>query len=441
MVTPPLGRCWGRWPVFKTVATKGFFLGLALSFGAASACVAVAEDAAGVIDATAAADSDIEMPVTAMSSRLAGDEKRTRFVVDVDRNVDFGVFALADPYRIVIDLPETAFQFASGEGAKGRGLVSAYRYGLIGPGKSRIVLDAKGPVKVDKAFVVDAVDDQPVRLVVDLLSTSREDFMAALALQEPRNAAALKTPAVSGHEAVRPGAGHEGRDIVVVIDPGHGGIDPGAKSRKGTLEKDVVLEFSRRLRTALEKSGRFTVKLTRDDDVFIPLGNRVNFAREEKASLLISVHADSVRVGNVSGATVYTLSERASDSVAAALAEQENRSDVIAGVDLTGESDAVADILIDLVQRETKNYAVFFARTLVGELKRNTSVVKNPHRSAGFRVLKAHDVPSVLLELGYLTNPNDEKHLVDAEWQETIADTVSKAVSEYFGERHARAPF
>jgi len=385
--------------------------------------------------------SAVSRPVQAESSRLAGDAKRTRFVVDVDRHVTFGVFTLADPYRVVIDLPETNFHFDKGVGSDGRGLVNAYRYGVIGPGKSRIVLDTSGPVEIDKAFVVDAVDDQPVRLVVDMVSTSREDFMAALALQPSKKPANHTPPAISGHEAVAPGQGKTGREIVVVIDPGHGGIDPGAISRKGTLEKDVVLAFSKRLKAALSKSGRYDVKLTREEDVFIPLGERVNIARKEKASLLISVHADSVRVGNVSGATVYTLSERASDTVAAALAEQENRSDVIAGVDLTGESDAVADILIDLVQRETKNYAVFFARTLVDELKRETGVVKNPHRSAGFRVLKAHDVPSVLLELGYLTNSDDEKHLTDAEWQEKIADTVAAAVSEYFGEQHARAPY
>ncbi len=413
---------------------------LFLSIGAMITCGnAWSEETPEPVEKTAPAA--VSGPVVAENSRLAGDAKRTRFVVDVDRDVAFGVFTLAEPYRVVIDLPETDFRFAKGQGNSGRGLVNAYRYGLIGPGKSRIVLDTGGPVKIDKAFVVDAVDDQPVRLVVDLLSTSRQEFMAALAVQPTRQPAPRQAPAISGHEAVRPGAGRDGREIVVVIDPGHGGIDPGAKSRKGTLEKDVVLAFAKRLRTALSTSGRFDVRMTREDDQFIPLGERVNFAREEKASLLISVHADSVRAGSVSGATVYTLSERASDGVAAALAEQENRSDVIAGVDLSGESDAVADILIDLVQRETKNYAVFFARTLVSELKRNTGVVRNPHRSAGFKVLKAHDVPSVLLELGYLTNPSDEMHLIDAEWQETVADTVAKAVSEYFGERHARAPF
>ncbi len=432
----------------KEIAPRPFALAaialamLAAQPGFAPAAVAAADsdDQAGVVAVSQQKVADGSR-IVAQASRLAGDEKRTRFVVDIDRNAAFVVFALADPYRVVIDLPETEFRFADGQGRTGRGLVSAYRYGLIGPGKSRIVLDVGGPVKVDKAYVVDAVDDQPARLVVDLVSTTRADFMAALALRPAaKTPKPAPPPALGTHEAVRPGAAGEGREIVVVIDPGHGGIDPGATSRKGTLEKDVVLAFSKKLADVLGKSGRYTVHMTRDHDEFIPLADRVSFAREHKASLLISVHADSVSAGSVSGATVYTLSERASDAVAAALAEKENRSDAIAGVDLSEETDAVADILIDLVQRETKNYAVFFARTLVGELKRHTGVVKNPHRSAGFKVLKAHDVPSVLLELGYLTNPDDEKHLLDAEWQEKVAQSVASAVADYFGERHAQAP-
>ena len=379
--------------------------------------------------------------VTAMQSRIAGDDKRTRFVVDVDDEVAFGVFTLADPYRVILDLPETVFRLSPEEGREGRGLVAAYRFGLIGPGKSRIVLDTTGPVKVDKAFVVSAVDDQPARLVVDLVAATREEFLAALALEPARPSVSRVAPSSGVHEAVRPGAGPQAREIVVVIDPGHGGIDSGARSKSGTLEKDVVLAFSKQLRAALTASGRFRVEMTRTGDSFVPLGDRVGFARSKEASLFISVHADSVATGGVSGATVYTLSERASDGVAAALAEQENRSDVIAGVDLSTETDAVADILIDLVQRETKNYAVFFARTLVSKLKSNTGVVKNPHRSAGFKVLRAHDVPSVLLELGYLTNSDDEKHLTDSEWQQRIARSVADAVSSYFGENHARAPF
>jgi N-acetylmuramoyl-L-alanine amidase len=203
----------------------------------------------------------------------------------------------------------------------------------------------------------------------------------------------------------------------------------------------VVLAFGQRLRSALEESGRFEVHMTRDDDVFVPLNDRVRFARQKRASLFISIHADSVARGTVSGASVYTLSERASDEVAAQLAAQENRSDALAGIELSEETNEVADILLDLVHRETKNHSVFFARTLVDSLQEDVALVRNPLRSAGFRVLEAHDVPSVLLELGFLTNREDEKLLTDEEWQDTVAARVSDAVLAYFGEKHARAPF
>ncbi len=362
-------------------------------------------------------------------------------MIDLDRHVDFRVFPLADPYRVVIDLPQVDFRLAEGEGKEGRGLVKAYRFGLFASGKSRIVIDAAGPVSVEKAFVLDPQDDQPARLVVDLVASDRAAVMAAMEEERPQRESDGQESAPGSHAAVPPGTADEGRRIAIVLDPGHGGIDPGAVSRGGTREKDIVLAFSQRLKEALEEVGQFDVHLTRERDVFIPLAERVRQARELRASLFISIHADSVSTGSVNGASVYTLSERASDSVAAALAEQENRSDALAGVELVEENDAVADILIDLVRRETNNYSVFFARTLVENLREDVALVRNPHRSAGFRVLRAHDVPSILLELGYLTNTADEKLLNDEEWQNTVAKRTVEAVNAYFGEKHARGPF
>jgi N-acetylmuramoyl-L-alanine amidase len=387
--------------------------------------------------------ADDEMPVAAaIDSRLAGDEKRTRFVVDLDRYLDFHVFVLVDPYRVVLDLPQTDFQFADGAGETSRGLVSAYRYGRYAPGKSRIVLDTTGPVEIDRAFTLEAQDDQPARLVVDLVESDRSTMLAATDsgttedVREHEN-----VPGLDEHTAVPPGAGSDADDIVIVIDPGHGGIDSGAVSNSGVKEKDIVLSVGHRLKDALEESGQFEVHLTRENDIFVPLAERVRFAREKRASLFISLHADSVSTGSVSGASVYTLSERASDAVAAALAEQENRSDALAGVELAEETNDVVDILLDLVRRETKNHAVFFARSLVESLREDVALVRNPLRSAGFRVLRAHDVPSVLLELGYLTNTRDEKLLTDDEWQDRVSERVADAVLDYFGERHARGPF
>nr|WP_283776326.1 N-acetylmuramoyl-L-alanine amidase [Stappia sp. WLB 29] len=366
-------------------------------------------------------------PAVAREARVAGDEKRTRFIMDLSAPVEFAVSTLSDPYRVVIDLPQVSFDLPSTAGQDGRGLITAWRFGMFAAGKSRIVLDASGPVAVDKSFVLPPVSDQPARLVLDLVGTSRETFLETA--QAPAPLVARKGDKLT---AVRR------RDKpLIVLDPGHGGIDTGARGTSGTLEKAVVLDFTRMLRDKLVASGRYEVHMTRDDDVFIPLRERVHIAREMEADLLLSVHADSVRIGRdqVRGAGVYTLSETASDEIAAALAERENRSDVIAGIDLANEPDDVTDILIDLARQETKKFSFLFARTLVNELRGTAQLVKNPQRSAGFRVLTAHDVPSALVELGYLSNRLDEKLMTTDEWRGRMSQALVSAIDGYFGRR------
>jgi N-acetylmuramoyl-L-alanine amidase len=224
-----------------------------------------------------------------------------------------------------------------------------------------------------------------------------------------------------------------------MLDPGHGGIDDGARARSGELEKDIVLGFSRALRDKIRASGKYRVAMTRDDDTFIPLAKRVDMARAVDADLFVSIHADSLRSAHrVRGATVYTLSETASDAEAQKLAEAENKADVIAGVDLSREPDDVAGILIDLARRETKVFSVEFARSLVKEMRNATRLHKKPLKSAGFRVLKAPDVPSVLLELGFVSNRQDLKALVSNEWQARTAGAIVGAVDAFFSTRVAR---
>jgi N-acetylmuramoyl-L-alanine amidase len=227
---------------------------------------------------------------------------------------------------------------------------------------------------------------------------------------------------------------------VVVLDPGHGGLDPGASSRSGTLEKDVVLAFARAVKENLEATQRYSVLMTRDSDSFISLADRVRFARRQHADLLIAIHADALRGPTVRGATVYTLSEKASDAEAQALAEKENGVDILAGVAHAEDSEQIAGILIDLTQRETKNSSVFLARRLVRQLKPVTLLTGHPHRSAGFRVLKAPDVPSVLLELGYLSNRADERLLRSTEWRRKMAKAMVGAVDSYFGQSKPAPP-
>jgi N-acetylmuramoyl-L-alanine amidase len=224
-----------------------------------------------------------------------------------------------------------------------------------------------------------------------------------------------------------------------VLDPGHGGIDTGTRAPSGELEKNLVLEFTSMLRDKLENTGKYRVVMTRAVDTFVELSERVRFARQQQAQLLISIHCDALARGNgeAEGATVYTLSDKASDAEAQRLADAENRADVIAGVDLAAEPNDIADILIDLAQRETRSFSAHFARDVVSEMRAAARLHKHPLKSAGFRVLKAPDVPSVLIELGYVSNAQDMKQLVSESWRSRAGDAILHAVHTYFTTRLA----
>jgi N-acetylmuramoyl-L-alanine amidase len=371
-----------------------------------------------------------DLPV-ARDVRLAGDEAKTRLVVDLDRKIEARAFALANPYRVIIDMPQVSFAFPDNAGEKGRGLIKAFRYGLVMQGGSRIVIDLAKPAKIERTQVLDPANGQPARLVLDLAATDRDTFMRALAL----NNRAPERPRVRDPEPKE-----ETTDArpLVVLDPGHGGPDHGTRlAPSDSPEKTIVLEFCLLLRDKLEKTGKYRVAMTRTDDTFVALADRVGFARERKAALFISVHADALERGDgdAQGATIYTLSETASDPAAASLAEAENRADVIAGLDIATEATDVADILIDLAKRETKTFSVQFARTLVGELRNATRMHKEPMRSASFVVLKAPDIPSVLVELGYVTNRQDLKSMTSEAWRTKATDAVAQAVGTFFTAR------
>lgn len=368
--------------------------------------------------------------VIALDARLAGDDKRTRLVVDLSREVAVSAFALADPYRVVVDLPDVTFDFAAGAGRDGHGLVAAFRYGLIAPGKARIVIDAREPVNIDKAYVLPAFESQPARLVVDLSRTDRASFLKRVALQPRADTAKKSERDAQAARDTRP---------VVVIDPGHGGIDSGAVARDGTEEKEITLAVALKLRERLERSGRYKVVMTRVDDTFVPLAERVKVARASAAALFVSIHADAMprRDNDVRGTTVFTVSERASDAEAQRVADRENKADLIAGIDLSDENDDVAGILFDLAHRETRNFSTLFARTLVGQMKAATQLHATPIKSAGFKVLKAPDVPSVLIELGFLSNSDDQKQLRSEAWRDKIADSMLASIEVFFATRAA----
>lgn len=387
--------------------------------------------------------------IIAKSARIGGDKLRTRLVVDLSSHVPFRLFTLADHYRVVVDMPNVRFQLPKGAGRKGRGLIEAFRYGLYALGQSRIVIDVKRPVLVDKSFVLPAQNGQPARLVIDLVPTDRRSFLANMREnRKSRSRASLKF--VPAHKAaqVKPASPASGQSVhkkiqhpLVVLDPGHGGIDAGAIGIAGTNEKKIVLQFAKLLKQQLTRRGRVRVKMSRATDVFIALPERVRFARTNSADLFVSIHADSIarrRAKGVRGASVYTLSEKASDLEAAALAENENRSDIIAGVELPPPTNKVSEILIDLAQRETKNYSVILANMIIGELKGNVLVKRDPIRFANFRVLKAPDVPSVLIELGYLSSRADEKLLKSLKWRKKVTAAIAQAIEDYFERRRRR---
>ncbi|MDA1098775.1 MAG: N-acetylmuramoyl-L-alanine amidase [Proteobacteria bacterium] len=351
---------------------------------------------------------------------------KTRVVLDLSATLEFLVFALADPYRIVLDLPDIGWQVPAGTAQRKGGLIAGLRYGHFQQGNARVVLDLTGPGVVAKSFLLPAAEGYGPRLVIDIKPASRQAFMAVQKPPPIRDGGAVETP-----QTVKPKRQPAQRPLVM-IDPGHGGVDPGAIGISGSFEKRVTLGMARQIRKAILAGGRQRVRLTRDRDVFISLRRRVAVARAAGAELFISIHADSIANSRVRGGGIYTLSENSSDKESEALAAKENRADVIAGVNLTGHDDQVASILIDLTQRETMNYSAQFAAALVPELRQLIQMRRKPHRFAGFRVLKAPDVPSVLIELGYLSNRRDEKMLTDIDSRTAIATAIARAVDNYF---------
>lgn len=370
----------------------------------------------------------IAAPPVVSDVRVGQNGKHTRFVLNLSEKVDFEIFTLADPYRIVIDFPEVAWRLDPAASQASAGLVKGFRFGLFKPGRSRMVIDLAAPATIQNKFLLPPEGQRRYRLVLDLNQIGRSQYLTTSGWPADTESASPVDSAPEVEVAARAPTAKR----VVVIDPGHGGVDPGATGIDGTHEKDLVLALGKSLRDALERTGKYVVVMSRDSDIFLSLKARVAVGRRARADLFISLHADSAPGSLVRGASVYTLSERASDKEAEALAKSENQSDIIAGVDLTNEADVVTSILIDLAQRETKNSAVKFAQVLVPELQRAGEVTQKSHRFAGFVVLKAPDVPSVLVEVGYLSSREDESVMNTNRWRKRMADSIARAVDRYF---------
>ncbi|MEL6998035.1 MAG: N-acetylmuramoyl-L-alanine amidase [Pseudomonadota bacterium] len=355
--------------------------------------------------------------VTGLSHGLHQD--RVRIILTISEEPAFALFTLNDPDRLVLDLPAFDWHLTDEENATAIPYVSALRHGLFRRDRARIVMDLEQPLVVERAFSKPVQGTEPARLVIDLAPTSRAAFDERAGW--PENARWRET---------FPGEMSDRKDdaIVVAIDPGHGGIDPGANAGR-LQEKAIVLAFSKRLAAELEARQGFRPFLTRTDDIFVPLSERVALSHKAGANMLISVHADAVEAGIANGLSVYTLSEKGSDDAAEALAARENRSDVIAGADLGGETDKLTRLLVELAQRGTKVESQKLATAVLGALGDDLELLRTrPMRQANFRVLKAPDIPSILLELGFLNSVRDQKRLVDPAWQAAAARAVADGI-------------
>lgn len=362
----------------------------------------------------------------AQTSISDGRRDRVQIDLSLSQGVPFRVFTLDEPARLVLDFQEVDWTGLDRATLEASEQVKQVRFGAYVPGWSRMVLELTGPMAVETAAML--IDDSSGqgRLEVTLQTTSPDAFAAAAgAPYDPRWD--LPEPAI----VKRPVARGEDAPLIVVLDPGHGGIDPGAE-RDGLSEKHIMLTFARELRETLVRSGGYNVILTRDSDHFVSLEGRVALAHQHEADVFLSLHADSLSEGLAHGATIYVLSAEASDAASAKLAERHNRVDLLSGTDLSGSDDEVADIMLHLARQETRPRTMALARSLVsGMTNVGGPMNRRPLRMASFSVLKAADIPSVLIEIGFLSSPRDLQNLRNAEWRDGMAKGIRNALDKW----------
>jgi len=363
------------------------------------------------------------------SLRIGNHGKSVRIVFDLTEKTAYHIFSMTDPDRTVIDIDNSEIMFDKAilpKLAKNEYNLNAIRTGKIDNGyKTRIVLEyANGDSMTAKDFMLAPSSGFAWRLVIDLTKNNSKTTKTSAAVITKGTVTPKKNQAVEA-----------GKKPLIVVDAGHGGNDPGAIGVSGVEEKTITLAAALELRRQLVNTGKYNVFLTRDSDTTLSLGSRVRKAREKKADLFLSLHADSIRKPQTKGLSVYTLSDKASDREAEALAERENKADIIAGIDLNNEIPEVVGILIDLARRETMTYSGQFANSLIKELSREIETLPNTHRSAGFAVLKAPDIPSALLEMGYLSNREEEKLLRRPEYRRKLLKAVVDGINDYFEQK------
>ncbi|MBD3663047.1 N-acetylmuramoyl-L-alanine amidase [Sulfitobacter aestuariivivens] len=357
---------------------------------------------------------------------------KTELRIGLSQGVPFRVFLLDNPARVVVDFREADWSgVASSEILTEPGRITGLRFGAFQPGWSRLVADLGEPM-VPKEIGM-PVDDASGAAVLEIwLETATPEAFA-------QAAGAPVDPAWTVALVEKP-KGPEAKDgFLVMLDPGHGGIDPGAE-RDGVSEKELMLNFARALADTLRRSGVAT-ELTRDADIFVALETRVAMAHQARADLFISLHADSLSQGGAKGATVYTLSDEASDAASAHLAARHNRADIIAGADLTGSDDQVASVLLDLARQETEPRSDALAQSLIASMtEAGGPMNRRPAREAGFSVLKSADIPSVLVEVGFLSSARDLANLRDPVWRAVMVEALADGIRAWRDQDEALKP-
>jgi N-acetylmuramoyl-L-alanine amidase len=350
-------------------------------------------------------------------ARLWRSEDKVRLVFDLSGPVSYKTFTLSAPERLIIDVSGASLGGDFSQLALNDTVIRAIRSGPFGQGDARIVLDLNSPVLLN-SFLLAPQDGQSHRLVLDLVSAKPIQIAAKV----PR-----ETPQISAHPK---------RDIIVVVDPGHGGKDPGAVGAKGEREKDVVLSIAQMLAKRLKKEKGFDVKLVRNDDFFVPLRKRVAIARQHKADIFISVHADAAPRLTASGASVYCLSEGGATSATARfMAQRENGADLLGATSLLNLKDKdpmLAGVILDMSMNATIAASLQLGSTVLGSLADITTLHQKRVEQAGFAVLKSPDVPSILVETGFISNARDSQRLVTARHQQAVADGLFKGLQRYF---------
>lgn len=376
-------------------------------------------------------EAPTELPVI-LDARVTTTPERARLILDLSAPARFAFSSLESPMRIAVDAEVSSIKRQLSLTPAGKGLVSSVEIEIADAGRIRTWLVLAGPAQVQQAYTLDAFDDQPARLVVDLIMATEEKFATNASADLSRTVSAGNFPAKDNSNPPGTLQVELSTRPLIVIDPGHGGADSGAEAANGLKEKDIVLSFSKILQQLLVDSGRFDVALTREDDSFLRLGERVALARENQADLFISIHADYFQQEDVRGTSVYTRDETATDSLDKVLADNENKSDIVAGFAAPGTGDQVVSVLVDLMRREMRRQAFRAAESIVAQLQPSVTLRRYPVRKADFLVLQSPDVPSILIELGFLSNADDISNLSKGAWQGRVAEAIARGIATHF---------